>query len=392
MKVCFISPSYFPVIGGTEVAIYELGKRLVNKGCEVVLVTPTPSDTSKCKDDSGMEICRVPVPLELSMLSPIHFYGRLFPPPLTSTRTLLKILKKNKNGKIDILHQFHLFYLGATCVLAKKILKIPLITSLMGWDTYDPLHPLPKIQQPYLNLIMEHSNLITSPSKRLLPYISQACKGKVRVIPHGVDLCRFNILVDQNEQKEKLGVKSDEILALAVQRLAPRKAVEYLIYAMSIVSKENPKVKLLIVGDGPEKARLMELTKKLGINRNVAFKGSVDSQDLPKYYLACDIFVLHSLYEQFGIVLVEAMACGKPVISTKVGAIPDIVENEKTGLLVEPKNPKQLADAILKLANDEKLRKRLGEEGMKKAKEKYDWNIIVEEYLNAYEQLIKNGT
>lgn len=388
MKICFISPSYFPVTGGTEVAIYELGKRLVDKGYEVVLVTPTPSNKSKCEDSSRMEIYRVPIPLELSMLSPIHFYGRLFPPPLISTRVLLKILEKNKNRKIDILHQFHLFYLGAACVLAKKILKIPLITSLMGWDTYDPLHSLPKLQQPYLNFIMRHSSLITSPSKRVLLYISQACKGKVKVIPHGVDLCRFNIHIDQNEQKEKLGVKSDEILALAVQRLVPKKATEYLIYAMSIVLKENPKVKLIIVGDGPEKARLTELTKKLGINRNIVFKGFVDLQDLPRYYLACDIFVLHSLYEQFGIVLVEAMACGKPVISTRVGAIPEIIDNEKIGFLVEPKNPKQLADAILKLANDEKLRKKFGEEGRKKAKENYDWNIIVEKYLKVYKQLI----
>ncbi|MEM2338355.1 MAG: glycosyltransferase family 4 protein [Candidatus Bathyarchaeia archaeon] len=388
MKVCFVSPSYFPTIGGTEVAIYELGKRLVNKGCEVVLVTPTPSVRSKCEDDSGMDVYRVPIPLELSMLSPIHFYGRLFPPPLISTRVLLKILEKNKNRKIDILHQFHLFYLGATCVFAKKILKIPLITSLMGWDTYDPLHPLPRLHQPYLEFVMGHSNLITSPSKRLLSCMSQAHKEKVRVIPHGVDISRFNIHVNRNEQKEKLGVKSDEILALAVQRLAPKKAVEHLIYAMSIVSKENPKVKLVIVGDGPEKARLTELTRKLGINQNVVFKGFVDSQDLPKYYLACDIFVLHSLYEQFGIVLVEAMACGKPVISTTVGAIPEIVDNEKIGFLVEPKNPKQLADAILKLANDEKLRKKFGEEGKKKAKENYDWNIIVEKYLKVYKQLI----
>ena len=83
------------------------------------------------------------------------------------------------------------------------------------------------------------------------------------------------------------------------------------------------------------------------------------------------------------------MACGKPVISTKVGAIPEIVDHGKTGFLVEPKNPKQIAEAILKLASDEKLRSKLGSEGRRKAREKYDWDIIVDKYLHEYERIIK---
>jgi glycosyltransferase involved in cell wall biosynthesis len=389
MRVCFVSPSYFPTIGGTEVAIYELGKRLVNKGCEVISVTPTPNGVQKIVDDSGMLVYRIPIPFELPILSPRHLYGRLFPPPITSTYALIKILKTNKLGQIDILHQFHVFYLGAASVLAKKLLGKRLVTSLMGWDIYDPIHPLPKLLNPYLAHILNNSDMIVSPAKQLLSYVRQICKRKIRIIPHGVDVARFNANIHQNDYKVKLGLKKDEVLALSVQRLAPRKGVENLLYAMSIVVKENSKVKLAIIGDGSEKARLIELTKKLGINKNVTFMGFVDFDDLPKYYSTCDIFVLHSLYELFGIVLVEAMACGKPVISTKVGAIPEIVDHGKTGFLVEPKNPKQLAEAILKLASDEKLRNKLGSEGRRKAREKYDWDIIVDKYLHEYEQIIK---
>jgi rhamnosyl/mannosyltransferase len=389
MKICFISPSYFPVVGGTEVAIYELGKRLVNKGCEVVLVTPSSGSASSYKDDSGMVVYRIPVPLEILILSPAHLYGRLFPPPITSTYALIKILKTNKLGKIDLLHQFHVFYLGGACVFAKKLLRKPLVTSLMGWDTYDPIHPLPKLSNPYLAYVMNNSDMVTSPVTRTLPYIRQICKKEVKIIPHGVDVARFNADVNQKECKEKLGLKKDEVFILSVQRLAPRKGVQHLIHAMSIVVRENPKVKLAIIGEGPEKMRLIKLTKESGISKNIILMGFVNSNELLKWYSACDIFVLHSLYEQFGIVLVEAMACAKPVVSTKVGAIPEVVDDRKTGLLVEPKNPKQFAEAILKLASDEKLRSKLGEEGRRKVKEKYDWNLIADKYMHEYKQLIE---
>jgi len=362
----------------------------VNKGCEIILVTPSPDWDSRYKDDTGMVVCRIPVLGEMLLMSPQHYYGRFFPPPFTSAYALIKIIKLKKFGKTDILHQFHVFSLGAACVFAKKLLGKPLVTSLMGWDTYDPIHPVPKLLNPYLAYVMNNSDVITSPAKRLLSYVRQICKKEVKIIPHGVDIGRFNVNIDQSEYKENIGLKKDEVLALSVQRLVPKKGIEHLLYAMSIIIKENPNVKLAVVGDGPEKWRLMELTKKLRISKNVTFTGFVDSEDLPKYYSVCDIFVLHSLYEQFGIVLVEAMACAKPVVSTNVGAIPEIVDDGKTGLLVEPKNPKQLAEAILKLASDPVLRNRLGRAGLRKVKEKYDWDIITDKYLDAYKQLIES--
>jgi glycosyltransferase involved in cell wall biosynthesis len=258
----------------------------------------------------------------------------------------------------------------------------------MGWDTYDPIHPLPKFLNSYLAYVMKNSDIVVSPAKRLLSYVKHICKKEVKVIPHGVDVAHFNVRTNEDEAKEKLGLKKDEVLVLSVQRLVPRKGIEHLLSAMSMVVKENPKVKLAIIGDGPKKAYLKGLAKKLKIDNNVNFMGFVDSHSLQKYYSLCDIFVLHSLYEQFGIVLVEAMACGKPVVSTKVGAIPEIVDNGKTGFLVEPKNPKQLAEAILKLAVDEKLRSKLGHEGMKKVKKNYDWDIIVDKYIYEYKQLL----
>lgn len=392
MRICLISPSYFPTSGGTEVAIYELGKRLVNKGCEATLVLPFSSDTIGYEDDSGMDICRLYIPVEPLLTNPGHLYGRLFPPPITQMRILKKIMDLNKEKKFDVLHQFHVFYLGAACICAKKMLKKPLITSLMGWDTYDPVHPLSKFLNPYLSYVMNCSDVVVSPAKCTLKYVrQQMCKKKIKIIPHGVDTERFNPNIDGTIYRKKLKAKKDEIIILSVQRLAPRKAIEYLIYAIPNVVRENSNIKFVIIGDGPEKAKLMELARKLKITNNISFLGFVDSEELPGYYSACDIFVLHTLYEQFGIVSVEAMACGKAVISTEVGAVSEVVDNGKTGLLVECKQPRQLGDAILKLAGDENLRKKMGEEGRKKVEKEYDWNVIAEKYLQEYIKMTKSG-
>jgi N-acetyl-alpha-D-glucosaminyl L-malate synthase BshA len=386
MKICFISPSYFPEPGGTGVAIYELGKRLVKKGCEITLITL--SQAKGYEDDSGMDICRVSAPIEPLLMTPRHLYSRLFPPPLTQICTLERILELNKTRKIDILHQFHIFYLGAASVIAKKMLKKPLVTSLMGWDTYDPIHPLSKFLNPYLAYIMNSSDVVVSPVKRTTIYAKhQGCKKEIKIIPHGVDIPRFDVNIDRSTYRKKLNVEKNDAVVLSVQRLAPRKGLEYLLYAMPAVVKENPRVRFVIIGEGPEKVKLEELVKTLEVREKVLFLGFVSSDELPKYYSACDIFALPSLYEQFGLVFAEAMACGKPVVSTKVGAIPEVVENGVTGLLVEPKNPAQLAEALLELVNDENIRKKMGDAGRQKAGKEYDWDIIAKKYIEEYEKI-----
>jgi glycosyltransferase involved in cell wall biosynthesis len=260
----------------------------------------------------------------------------------------------------------------------------------MGWDTYDPIHPLSKFLDPYLAHIMNSSDVVVSPVKRTIIYAKhQGCKKEIKIVPHGVDTAWFNVNVNGSIQRKKLGVEKGDIVILSVQRLVQRKGLEYLIYAIPTVVKENPHVKFVIIGEGPEKVKLKELAKTLKVSERIIFLGFVSSDDLPRYYSACDIFALPSLYEQFGLVLAEAMACGKPVVSTEVGAIPEVVENGKTGLLVEPKNPTQFAEALLKLANDKNLRKKMGGAGRKKAEKEYDWNIIARKYLEEYEKIVK---
>lgn len=207
---------------------------------------------------------------------------------------------------------------------------------------------------------------------------------KAKVIPYGIDYKKFK---RRNEKKKKInGIDlKNKIVIIAVGRLSPQKGFDYLLKALSKVKEKEKDFVLLIIGDGEERKNLENLTKKLGLEKEVIFLGKIFHEKLPKYYHLADIFVLPSLYESFGIVFLEAMAAGLPIISTNTAAIPEVVK-KNTGILVEPKNVEELARAILMLMKNRNKRIKMGKEGMKIAK-KFDWSIISKLMLKEIEKL-----
>lgn len=163
-------------------------------------------------------------------------------------------------------------------------------------------------------------------------------------------------------------------LLLTVSRLAPperQKGIEHVLQTLPFVLKEFPKLTYLIVGDGEDRERLEELTKMLGVKNNVRFVGEVPNKGLASYYTPCDIFVLPSAKEGFGIVFLEAMFHKKPVIAARADATQEIVEDGVTGILVEWGSVAEIANALLTLLKNPALRTRMGEAGYKKAQEKF---------------------
>ena len=164
--------------------------------------------------------------------------------------------------------------------------------------------------------------------------------------------------------------------------LAEKKGVAYLISAMKSVIGEFPDCKLVIVGDGPEKKALVSQVQHLGLWGNIVFAGSLPNRELPPYYRAADAFILPSIVdsrgdtEGLGVVLLEAIAAGTPVIASSVGGIPDIVIDSRTGLLVRQKNPEQLASAIKKLLGSKVLSRRLSAAAKNHIAKKYSWQEV----------------
>ncbi|MBD3248618.1 glycosyltransferase, partial [Candidatus Woesearchaeota archaeon] len=201
---------------------------------------------------------------------------------------------------------------------------------------------------------------------------------------NGSDLKDFDIKIDKSKEKKKLGLKEDDRLIGIVARLAPEKDIFTLIRAFKIVNKETENCKLLIVGDGPLRKKLEDFSYD---NKNIKFLGM--RNDIPMLMNLFDIFVLSSLHEGNSQTIREAMASSKPVVATAVGGNPELIVDEKTGLLVPKKDHEKMAQAFIRLLKDKNLRENMGNAGKKRAEKYFSIEKQAENYERLYERYVR---
>jgi len=208
---------------------------------------------------------------------------------------------------------------------------------------------------------------------------------RIKVIPVGIDIKVFapNDFWRQKKRNE-LKIKNDEILIGAVGRLDRVKGFDVLLKVFSKIKKENSHLKLAIVGGGGERKNLEKLIKEKNLVKQVSLLG--ERHDVPKLLNAFDIFVLPSRQEGFGIVLLEAAACKKPIVATRIGGIPEFIKDGFNGLLVEPENPEMLAQKINLLLKSVNLRKKIAENAFKTIVD-FDIKKIAKQYKKIYQSL-----
>jgi glycosyltransferase involved in cell wall biosynthesis len=237
-------------------------------------------------------------------------------------------------------------------------------------------------------IVYQNAKICIAASSAIKKYFEEIGVKNIAIIPNGIDLEKFKNL-DQKKSRENLEIKN-EFLIITVARLEKVKGIEYLIKAAKIISinqQNQYKSVFLIIGDGSQRKNLENLVRKLNLEDKVRFLGQIPNEKIPEYLVAADCFVLPSLREGFGIVILEAMACGVPVIGTNVGGIPDIIKDGENGILVEPKNSEKLAEAIFKIHSNHEFAKSLAENAMANSG-KYNWQSIVEKVYKIYQSLI----
>lgn len=201
-----------------------------------------------------------------------------------------------------------------------------------------------------------------------------------------VGMEKFNLDTDaDSEEKENSGI----IKILYAGRFDIGKGIEYLIEAIPHVVKKHDNCSFVFAGDGAIRQQAENLARKLDISEYIIFEGFVPYAKINRYYQQCDIVVIPSVWpEPFGRSLIEAMACGKPVIATKAGGIPEIVEHGETGLLVEPANSGEIANALTLLLDNDEMRMEMGRRGRKVVEEKYSAEAIARKVLIVYETIL----
>ncbi|NIO19330.1 MAG: glycosyltransferase [Candidatus Aenigmarchaeota archaeon] len=217
--------------------------------------------------------------------------------------------------------------------------------------------------------------------------------GKKETIYNGIDISRFDLETDREEIRSMLNVDKNTKLIGTVGHLAPLKGFEELIQAMAEVIKGGFDTKLAIVGDtiysssDGYKQKLLALVYSLGLKDRVVFTGF--GENIPEFLASFDIFVLPSRSEGFGRSNLEAMAMGKPVVSTNVGGIPEVVLDGITGILVPPRNSHELARATIRLLNDSELRESLGREGRRRVEDHFTLQAYAQRIQEIYGEILQ---
>ncbi len=240
----------------------------------------------------------------------------------------------------------------------------------------------------------------TQIEKSQLVHVYGAGSSKIRIVPPGVDLARFHP-IEQRYARSVIGVPADHRMILFTGRIERLKGVDALFRAMSILKQRRSGIDwtrlcVSVIGGDPseqgqrdnrEMARLHALRDELGLGDLITFLGARDQDTLHFYYAAADMLVMPSHYESFGMVALEAMACGTPVIASDVGGLHELVQHNKTGFRVAPKDPESLAGAVERLLDDEVLRRRMGHSAACYAEE-FSWQKIVEKLLGVYNECL----
>jgi glycosyltransferase involved in cell wall biosynthesis len=215
---------------------------------------------------------------------------------------------------------------------------------------------------------------------------------RVRVIPMPVsrlfEACAEGFTSSDHRREEKA---RESCTVLTVARLTAQKDIATLLEALSLLRERGRAIRLIVVGDGPQRGSLESRAASLGLANDVEFRGTVAPQYLPAIYRSCDVFVLPSVGEGLGLVLVEALLCGKPVVATSGGGATDVVTDDETGLLVPQRSALALADAIERLCDNPALAARLAASGKARAQQRFTSDAIAAQFLEVYRSLTQNG-
>jgi N-acetyl-alpha-D-glucosaminyl L-malate synthase BshA len=208
-------------------------------------------------------------------------------------------------------------------------------------------------------------------------------KQRIRVIPNFVDADTFRPapceVFEKNRQRD--------IVISHISNFRPVKRIQDLVQAMNIVVKKAPNIRLMLVGDGPQRHSIERLINRLKLKKHVMLTGF--RSDVPNVLRCSDVIVLCSETESAPLTLLEGMSSGLPVVATEVGGIPEIVEEGVNGFLVPPMSPEAIAGKILELNGDRKLRARLGANARRRILELYTADRVVEQYSDVYKKIIK---
>lgn len=379
MKICMYTSEFPPDVGGISTYVYNLSKRLVERGHEVTVITRGTWKKTYYEEIEGVSVYRVKF---------IPFFPSPFKIHQIYVNKLLKSLKFN----------FDLIHLHGTLMPVKPVFEssLPVIFTSHGaskkkLDSMEAktLHfYIVKFLRKHLfeleQEIVEKSEMLTAVSNSSADEfkVYHSINKEMTIVHNGVDTDFFV------PSENRSGLRS----ILYTGRFEIFKGLTDLVECSGIVCKKYPDVKFILIGSGTILENLKKQVSKLELEDNILFTGSLSKSQIIEYYQKATIFVLPSYREGFPTSLMEAMSCGIPSIATNVEGSAELIKDGENGLLVPTKSPEKLAESIIYLLENEKFRYKIGANARDHIVKNYDWKTITDGFEKLYQQLSCHGT
>jgi len=306
----------------------------------------------------------------------------------------LNISQVIRRNNIDLIHAHFAYPEGLAGLLAKRVTGKPLIVTVHGYDilTEESVKyglRLNKNFDAIIKWVLNEADAVITASNATFKEAHKIISAheNIYLIPNGVDVQRFNPHLNGSYLKEKLKIGEDKVV-FTLRHHKPVYGIEFLIKAVPLVLREKKDITFVVGGDGPLRHYHEKLAEKLNVKNKIIFTGRIPHDEVLFYYSVSDIVVVPSLQEAFGLVVSEAMACGKPVIGTNVGGIPDQIIDGYNGFLVKPRSPKDIAEKIIWLLENQEEAKVMGMRGRKIVEEKFNIERRIDKIIELYKCLL----
>ncbi|WP_453995471.1 N-acetyl-alpha-D-glucosaminyl L-malate synthase BshA [Bacillus nitroreducens] len=366
----------YPSVGGSGIVATELGKLLAEKGHEIHFISSS-------------------LPFRLNKINPnIYFHEvevnqySVFKYPPYDLALASKMAEVTKREKLDLLHVHYAIPHAVCAYLGKQMVggDVKIVTTLHGTDItvlgYDP---------SLIELIrfgIEQSDAVTAVSQSLVDQTYELLEPnkEIKTIYNFVDE-KVYFKREIGDLRKEYGITEDEKVIIHVSNFRKVKRVEDVVRAFNLIQKKV-KSKLLLVGDGPELTTVCKLISELGLDNQVLLLGK--QENLPELYSISDLKLLLSEKESFGLVLIEAMACGVPTIGTNVGGIPEVIHENVDGFICELGDIHDIANKAITILTDSTLHKKMSNQAIQSVKEKFNSERIVNNYEDLYYSVLSN--
>ncbi len=414
MKIAITSDLYYPMTNGVAVFAHNLAKGLAKQGHEVLVICPSfngkkhrvrrdgvttvylrsirfpfyPDQINKIPD--GKEFLGLPLP----RLAYRHGLWITVDPYMEVKKALNKFHP-------DVIHNQTAEMIAVAVRRYAKKYDVPLVSTGHAYPDnitsqlrlLKPLKkPLDAVLRLYMASFLKHSEYATMPTEMaiddLVPKKRKKFDVTVEPLSNGVDLAKFGPGKVPERFYRKYRLPKGRPIVLYVGRIDPEKSLSNVVMAFAGVLEEVPEAVLVVAGDGTDRRHLQDLTQALDIEKSVKFPGRVMPPDTMQLYRVADVFATASETETQGIVLIEAAATGLPLVAVDAGAVRELCQHKKNGLLCQPGDVAEMTDALVRILQNDKLKRKFGEKSLVIAK-KHDLNNTLKRFVEIYQEAIK---